>query len=167
MSCWDRSLGIISRREHSVQELRAKLKEREYTPEQIDETIVRLLDRKFLDDERCFDSRCRMLIQRRYGRRRVQSDIARRGLVWNDERFDEILNEIDPDYIKNSIDELLEKKTRTPSFQKKLQAASNDRRMAYRLQSLCMNHLVMKGFAMGEAIEASRRFVNDLITKLK
>lgn len=164
MSCWDRSLGILSRRDHSEQELRSKLREREYTAEQIDETIQRLLERKFLDDERCFESRVRNLVLRRYGRRRIQSDLTRRGLNWDERRFEEILRELDPNYSRNSMGELLDKKTRSQSFQKKLQEAKSDRRMAYRLQSLCTQHLVMKGFSMTEAGEFARSYIQKLIS---
>lgn len=165
MSCWDRSLGILSRRDHSEQELRSKLKERDYSPEQINETIQSLIERKFLDDERYFESRVRNLVLKHYGRRRIQSDLTRRGLKWDERRFEQILRELDPHYVQNSMKELLDRKTRSPSFQKKLQEAKSDRRMVSRLQSLCTQHLVMKGFSIAEAGEFARSYVQKLTVK--
>lgn len=161
MSCWDRSLNILSRRDHSIKELKDKLFKKEYSPQDVEETLQKLIDKKYLDDERCFDSRCRMLIARRLGKRRIQNDITLHGLLWNPERFETLLSEFDPEYNRKTMEALLVKKSRSSSFQKKLTEAVKDRRAAYKLQSTCAAHLIMKGFSMMESSEYARLFVNE------
>ena len=49
---WNKSLDILSRREHSVIELKTKLKRFDPFSQDLNDVIQRLIEAKFLDDER-------------------------------------------------------------------------------------------------------------------
>ena len=53
---WNKALDLLSRREHSVFELRTKLKRFNENASELEDTIKRLKDSNFLDDKKFSES---------------------------------------------------------------------------------------------------------------
>ncbi|MBQ8381690.1 MAG: regulatory protein RecX [Clostridia bacterium] len=60
------ALRLISMRDHSSRQLREKLSERGYSPEEIEETLDFLREKRFLDDLRYGRNLIRYMAERRY-----------------------------------------------------------------------------------------------------
>ena len=88
------ALRALTRRAHSVAELRAKLLERALPTASVAEIIAGLSERGWLDDRRFAHSFARSRAARRYGRYRIASELRRRGLA--DELIEEALAEVLP-----------------------------------------------------------------------
>ena len=88
------ALGALTRRAHSVAELRAKLLERALPTASTAEILARLSERGWLDDRRFALGFARSRAARRYGRYRIASELRRRGI--SDDLIEEALAEIFP-----------------------------------------------------------------------
>jgi SOS response regulatory protein OraA/RecX len=160
ISSWDRALYILSRRDHSVKELRDKLSLKQHTEKEIDETLQKLLDKGYLDEDRYFKSRCRSLLNRRYGKIRIQQDVQRRGLKWNPEFFEELIQEYSQNSSETLFEDLLDKKAKAPAFQKKLKLARSDSTQRYKLYQACMAFLAGRGYSVHEFSDRLKKWLN-------
>lgn len=74
------AVDLLSRREHSIKELKNKLLLRDYPSEDFDEVIDYLLDKNYLSNERFADSVIRQRINKGYGWRFIENELKQKGL---------------------------------------------------------------------------------------
>ena len=130
------ALALLEFRDRTERELRQKLKEREYSAEEINETVLFLKEYRYLDDEAYADRYIRSCAVRK-SRRQIRADLERKGV--SREIIDLQLQEktVDED---SQIRKLLQKKGYVPG--KRLEPAEYRR---------IMGALGRRGFS-GEAI---------------
>ena len=130
------ALALLEFRDRTERELRQKLKEREYSAEEINETVLFLKEYRYLDDEAYADRYIRSCAARK-SRRQIRADLERKGV--SREIIDLQLQEktVDED---SQIRKLLQKKGYVPG--KRLEPAEYRR---------IMGALGRRGFS-GEAI---------------
>jgi regulatory protein len=75
-----RAVGFLSRREHSQQELRYKLSEREYTEDEIEAALQRLIENGLQSDERFVESYVESRYQRGHGPYKISAELKQRGV---------------------------------------------------------------------------------------
>ncbi len=104
------ALALLEFRDRTERELRQKLKEREYSAEEIEETVLFLKEYRYLDDE-AYAGRYIRACAARKSRRQIRADLERKGV--SREIIDLQLQEeaVDED---SQIRKLLEKKGYEP-----------------------------------------------------
>lgn len=75
-----RALRLLTRREHSVYELKQKLLQRGANAVLIDSVLEQLVNDKLLSDDRFARSYLRMRAERGYGPQRIQAELQQRGV---------------------------------------------------------------------------------------
>lgn len=96
LSAYDQAVKLLTQRTHFRREIEAKLARRSYSQEEIGEAVERLLERRYLDDaEAARQYAGGRLARGRYGRARLQAELAARGV--DRETADGVLNELLPD----------------------------------------------------------------------
>lgn len=73
------ALALLEFRDRTERELRQKLKEREYGPEEIEETVLFLKEYRYLDDEAYAGRYIRSCASRK-SRRQIRADLERKGV---------------------------------------------------------------------------------------
>jgi regulatory protein len=76
-----RGLGLLSRREHSARELKAKLARKGHAKEEIGDAIGRLVDRRYQSDDRFGVVIARTRIAQGYGPARIRAELKSHGLA--------------------------------------------------------------------------------------
>ena len=139
------ALALLEFRDRTERELRQKLKEREYSAEEINETVLFLKEYRYLDDEAYADRYIRSCAARK-SRRQIRADLERKGV--SREIIDLQLQEktVDED---SQIRKLLEKKGYEPG---KRMEPSEYRRI--------MGALGRRGFS-GEAIRKAMESMRE------
>ncbi len=79
-SAYDRALEMLSRREHSQRELRARLDRSGYDEADADAALARLQDQHYQSDERFAEMLLRSRIARGYGPCRIRAELATHGM---------------------------------------------------------------------------------------
>jgi len=74
------AIGLLSRREHSVLELKRKLTQKSFTEAEIEQSIQRLLDNNLLSEERFTESYINMRRRKGYGPVRIAQELRQRGI---------------------------------------------------------------------------------------
>ena len=77
---WNKSLDILSRREHSVSELRNKLIRFNPDPNDLKDVIERLITSNFLDDKRFASAFTRSKAESGYGPNYISQYLAKKGI---------------------------------------------------------------------------------------
>ncbi len=85
----DTAIRLLTRREHSTDELRRKLKRRGYGAETIDEVVTRLRSSELVSDARFAESFVRVRSERGQGPLRIRAELRERGVT--DPLVDEVL----------------------------------------------------------------------------
>ena len=139
------ALALLEFRDRTERELRQKLKEREYSAEEINETVLFLKEYRYLDDEAYADRYIRSCAARK-SRRQIRADLERKGV--SREIIDLKLQEktVDED---SQIRKLLQKKGYVPG--KRLEPAEYRR---------IMGALGRRGFS-GEAIRKAMESMRE------
>lgn len=139
------ALALLEFRDRTERELRQKLKEREYSAEEINETVLFLKEYRYLDDEAYADRYIRSCAARK-SRRQIRADLERKGV--SREIIDLQLQEktVDED---SQIRKLLKKKGYVPG--KRLEPAEYRR---------IMGALGRRGFS-GEAIRKAMESMRE------
>lgn len=139
------ALALLEFRDRTERELRQKLKEREYSAEEINETVLFLKEYRYLDDEAYADRYIRSCAARK-SRRQIRADLERKGV--SREIIDLQLQEktVDED---SQIQKLLQKKGYVPG--KRLEPAEYRR---------IMGALGRRGFS-GEAIRKAMESMRE------
>ena len=84
VNLWNKALDLLSRREHSVFELRTKLKRFSENASELEDTIKRLKDSKFLDDKKFSESFVRSKSQAGYGPNYIEQYLRKKGVNSSD-----------------------------------------------------------------------------------
>lgn len=139
------ALALLEFRDRTERELRQKLKEREYSAEEINETVLFLKEYRYLDDEAYADRYIRSCAARK-SRRQIRADLEHKGV--SREIIDLQLQEktVDED---SQIRKLLQKKGYVPG--KRLEPAEYRR---------IMGPLGRRGFS-GEAIRKAMESMRE------
>ena len=90
---WNKSLDILSRREHSVSELRNKLIRFNPDPNDLKDVIERLITSNFLDDKRFASAFIRSKAESGYGPNYISQYLAKKGIT--SDKYDIYSLEID------------------------------------------------------------------------
>ncbi len=77
---WNRALRLLTRREHSVLELRQKLQRKGYEAEQVDPVLERLVAEGLLNEHRFAESFTRLRVERGLGPHRIRRELRERGI---------------------------------------------------------------------------------------
>lgn len=95
------AMNLLARREHSVWELRRKLKRRFTDEAVIDEQISRLTEQNLQSDMRFAESYTRQRINRGYGPVRLREELRERGISKTDSA--QIMDELEIDWHGHAI----------------------------------------------------------------
>ncbi len=74
------AVGLLARREHSVLELKQKLKQRSFSDDEIEQSIERLLANNLLSEERFTETYINMRKHRGFGPLRIANELRERGV---------------------------------------------------------------------------------------
>ena len=74
------SIDLLSRREHSIQEMQMKLKQREHQSDEIDEVIDYLIANDYLSEQRFAESMYRMRANKGFGKRYIENELMQKGI---------------------------------------------------------------------------------------
>ena len=109
--CYAAALKILGYRFNSIHELRRKLAAKAFSQDEISATIKRLVEEKWLDDERYAGALVRVRARKRVGRLRIRRELMAAGV--NDEAAETALSEnIAPDDERAQLVALCDKKMR-------------------------------------------------------
>jgi regulatory protein len=78
---YGKGIGLLSRREHSARELKAKLARKGHAKDEIAGAVDKLIDRRYQSDDRFGVSIARTRIAQGYGPRRIRAELKSHGLV--------------------------------------------------------------------------------------
>lgn len=78
---WDRALNLLSRREHSEQELKAKLLNKGEQAKTVTQVITDLKQRDYLSDRRFTENFIRSRIERGHGPMKIRQELRARGVA--------------------------------------------------------------------------------------
>jgi regulatory protein len=78
---YGKGLGLLSRREHSVRELRAKLARKGHAKDEIVGAVDKLIDRSYQSDDRFAVSIARTRATQGYGPARIRAELKSHGLA--------------------------------------------------------------------------------------
>tara|TARA_B100002019_G_C21217702_1_gene572892 strand:- start:374 stop:808 length:435 start_codon:yes stop_codon:yes gene_type:complete len=101
VNLWNKALDLLSRREHSVSELRTKLKKFSEDSTELENIIKRLKDSKFLDDKKFSESFVISKSKSGYGPHYIEQYLRKKGVNVCD--FDMYSYDIDWAAICNKI----------------------------------------------------------------
>lgn len=85
-----RALKLLTRREHSRQELYMKLIQRQFRPEAVEPVLDRLENQGWLDDERFAEIFVSHRVAQGYGPLRILADLQQRGVHWRPRALSEV-----------------------------------------------------------------------------
>ena len=74
------AVRLLSRRDHSILELRRKLNQREFPEEEIEQALEDLIKRDYLSDQRFSESYIHMRKQKGFGPLRIAAELNQRGV---------------------------------------------------------------------------------------
>ncbi|UDQ97303.1 regulatory protein RecX [Lentisphaerota bacterium WC36G] len=133
---WSKALNILNRRDHSVNELKGKLFDREMPAKQIFEVIEELQRLNFLDDERFAEMYKEDLLRRGYGEMRIKNYLYKKRLATS--LIDKTCSEIDfNDQVETAIQ----------LIKNKLKGTYRREKDFFKLQQKLTRHLVGRGFS--------------------
>lgn len=95
-SAYDRALGMLARREHSIRELRTKLSKVGCAKEEIEIAIGRLREQHYQDDDRFAEMLLRSRVAQGYGPLRLRVELKSHGVA--DQHISELLDAADVDW---------------------------------------------------------------------
>jgi|TARA_B100000900_G_scaffold244629_1_gene208032 regulatory protein len=90
---WNKSLDILSRREHSISELKTKLKKFDPTQSDLNDVIQRLIESNFLNDQRFAAAFIRSKSDSGYGPNYISQYLRKKGI--ESDQYDMFSLEID------------------------------------------------------------------------
>lgn len=80
-TAYDKAIDYLSRREHSRLELKRKLRNKDFSSEEIDETLTKLTEKKYQSDERFAESYVRYRKQSGFGPLKIIAELRERGVA--------------------------------------------------------------------------------------
>jgi regulatory protein len=139
---YNTAIRLLSRRDHSCAELQKKLLAREFSREEIDALIVKLIEKNFLNDLRFTQSYIRMRSNKGYGAIRIAAELRERGVE------KEIISSVQSENFSDDIEAVCLKKFGTKDFKEMKTRAKAIRFLQYR------------GFALSQI---NRLFKEDIL----
>jgi regulatory protein len=109
VDCYTAALRILSFRFNSVAELRRKLRAKKFEEEEIDSTLARLREEKWLDDERFASSFVRTRATKRVGRLRILRELSEAG-VPSSAASRAVAEQLDPERERSALEALCHRK---------------------------------------------------------
>ena len=109
--CYAAALKILGYRFNSIHELRRKLAAKAFSQDDIGDTIKRLVEEKWLDDERYAGALVRVRARKRVGRLRIRRELRAAG-VGDDDAETALSENIAPDDERTQLAALCDKKMR-------------------------------------------------------
>ena len=101
------AIAALSRREHSVLEMRRKLKNKGFEYDEISSLITRLIENNLLSEERFTESYINMRKRRGYGPLRIAQELSQRGVA--EESFADYLDRNNPEWRQVMRDQYIKK----------------------------------------------------------
>lgn len=101
------AIAALSRREHSVLEMRRKLKNKGFEDDEISSSIARLIENNLLSEERFTESYINMRKRRGYGPLRIAQELCQRGV--SEEGFTDYLDRNNPEWRQVMRDQYIKK----------------------------------------------------------
>lgn len=147
---FEKAVDLLSRREHSEKEIRQKLKLREFEKNIIDEAVKRLIEYKYLCDERYARMIFNSLKSRGFGIQKIRLKFRQKGLLWTDE-INALVEESSVDDEKY-MQEWLNKKSR---FIKEGESRQ-------KIYEKLLAFLIRKGFSYDKAQSQVKLFLKEL-----
>jgi len=95
-SVTETAIDSLSRREHSVLEMRRKLTQKGFDETEIEDCLEKLIANNLLSEERFTESYINMRMRRGYGPQRIAQELRERGI--NDEYFHDFLDHNNPEW---------------------------------------------------------------------
>ena len=92
------AIAVLSRREHSVLEIRRKLKQKAFEDAEIESCIKKLINNNLLSEERFTESYINMRKRRGYGPGRIALELKERGI--NESQFTDFLDRNNSDWFE-------------------------------------------------------------------
>lgn len=135
------AVRLLSRRDHSILELRRKLKLREFPEEEIETALEDLIKRDYLSDERFSESYIHMRKQKGFGPLRIAAELNQRGV---DERDYLVFLQPDNDSWLESLERTYQSRYRGSSVKDFQDKAKRIRFLQYRGFTLDKIHQVLK-----------------------
>ena len=132
---WSKALNILNRRDHSINELKGKLFDRELPARQIYAVIDELQRLNFLNDENFAEMYTEDLLRRGYGAMRIKNYLFKKRL--NADLITNIVEKIDVSEQIQAAVKLIENK---------LRGGFRHEKDPFKLQQKLTRHLVGKGF---------------------
>ena len=80
-SLYERAMNFLTRREHSVKELKTKLVKAEFDPDDVNELIQKLIDSNLQSNQRFTENYIRYRSQRGFGSQRIRQELKERGIT--------------------------------------------------------------------------------------
>ena len=84
VNLWNKALDILSRREHSISQLKSKIQKFQDNEEQIEELINKLIDKNLLSDERFAESLIKSKSEAGYGPNYIEQLLQKNSISNND-----------------------------------------------------------------------------------
>jgi regulatory protein len=109
--CYVAALRILKYRFNSEAELRRKLRGKQFDKDDIEATIVRLRDEKWLDDERFAAAFVRTRANKKVGQLRIRRELRAAG-VGDDSAKQAVTQNVDPEREHDALGELCRKRAR-------------------------------------------------------
>lgn len=75
------AIYLLSKRDYSLAEMRQKMQLKGYGTEEIDNTLQRLQEAHYVDDERFLENFIRASVNKGYGSLRIQQDLRQKGIT--------------------------------------------------------------------------------------
>jgi regulatory protein len=148
--CYTTALRILGHRFNSIHELKRKLAAKAFSPDEISGAIKRLVDEKWLDDERYAGALVRVRARKRVGRLRIRQELRAAGV--DDDAAGVALSEnIAPDDERLQLVELCQKKMRMLANRKGPEFVRSDE-----ARNKLIAFLLRHGYEMSLVIEVIR-----------
>lgn len=136
------AIDALSRREHSVHEMRLKLKRKGIEEADAEKSLEQLVKNNLLSDERFSESYINMRKRRGYGPLRIAQELRERGV--SDELFSDMLDQHNPEwrvvmqqqYVKKYGQELAQEYTEKAKRAKYLQSRGFPLDWVFKLNSM-------------------------------
>ena len=129
------ALFLLSRRDYSEHDMKAKLESRELTPEEVETVMTFLLEKKFLDDQRYATNLVRSEVNiKSYGQYRIKQKLMQKGVP--EAIAAKALASIPEEDEREALDRLIK---RWNSVQKEM----DDK---YKRRNKLIQHLINKGY---------------------
>lgn len=129
LSAYNYALWLLGAREHSIQELQQKLSRKEYSAEDIQAALNKLIEYNYINDQRFAEAFTRSKAAKPLGRQRILGELKTKGI--DDATAKQALNDLKVDWFELALELKLKKFGATVSCDYK-EKAKQTRYLAYR-----------------------------------